>query len=169
MLPAGAATLERAGWIGFPIWRFAGEQGPIATLGRFSALNTFFLRGQRVELAGGRRLRITAVELGGMLRVVVADEHRRRLAMASAGTRNYAIDGLDFAFWLNPASGGRGRAAAWDLHDSDGPAARFTRRPVVVSADRPIPVPAVLLGLLLVQFGIPGEGDLGVPTMRWGP
>jgi hypothetical protein len=168
MLPAGEAAIERIGWVGFPIWRLAGQAGTVADLGRFSALNTFFLRGQRIELPDGRRWRITAVEIGGMLRVVVADERRRRLAMASAGTRNYAIDGPDFAFWLNPAAAGRGRAVVWDLHDREGPVARFTRRPLAVAASGAVPLPAAVLGLLLVQFGIPGEGDLGVPTMRWG-
>jgi hypothetical protein len=37
-----------------------------------------------------------------------------------------------------------------------------------VAASEAIPLPAALLGLLLVQFGIPGEGDLGIPAMRWG-
>lgn len=168
MLPAGDAAVERVGWVGFPIWRLSGERGPLADLGRFSALNTFFLRGQRVGLPDGRRLRITAVELGGTLRMVVADENRRRLSMASAGIGDYAIDGPDFAYRLNPASGGMGRAAAWDLHAHEHLVARFTRRPLTIAASEEVPLAAALLGLVLVQFGIPGEGDLGVPPMQWG-
>ena len=100
--------------------------------------------------------------------MVVADENHRRLSMASAGIGNYAIDGADFAYRLNPASGGMGRAVVWDLHAHEHLVARFIRRPLTIAASEEVPLAAALLGLVLVQFGIPGEGDLGVPPMQWG-
>ena len=47
--------------------------------------------------------------------------------------------------------------------------ARFTRRPFGGVCSEPVPLPAVLLCLLLVRFGIPGENELRMPVLNWGP
>ena len=82
---------------------------------------------------------------------------------------NYGINGRDYAYTLNPAEGRLGRARLWDLFAGDEPAARFARHPFGGVCTAPVPLPALLLGLLLVRFGIPGENDLRMPVLNWGP
>jgi hypothetical protein len=107
------------------------------------------------------------VARGSGLAAVMANEEGRRLAMAAPGAAagNYGIVGKDYAFTLNPAEGGFGRARVWDLFDGEETVARFTRRPFGAECRRPIPLPVVLLGLLLARFGIPGENELRMPGM----
>jgi hypothetical protein len=90
------------------------------------------------------------------------------MAAAGAAAGNYGITGRDYAYTLNPAEGGFGRAGLWDLYAGEDPVARLTRRPFGAFCAEPVPLPAVLLALLLVRSGIPGEGSRFIPEFRWG-
>ena len=142
-------------------------------MARYSALNIYFFgKGQRVDLPWGVHLaphRHCPTAPG--LAAVVANEHRQRLAMATPGAvaGNYGINGRDYAYTLNPAEGRLGRARLWDLFAGEEPVARFARRPFGGVCTAPVPLPAVLLCLLLVRFGIPGENELRMPVLNWGP
>jgi len=164
----GAAAVRRARFLRFPAFELTTEDGLRVEIGRFSALNIYFGRGQRLDLPWGERWRLTAVEHGAMLRPVVLNEARRRMAMAAAGTGNYGINGRDYAYTLNPAEARMGRAGRWDLFAGEDRLASFTRRPFGARCEQPLPLPAVLLGLLLTRLSIPGEGYSHVPEMRWG-
>jgi hypothetical protein len=151
-----------------PSYRLRAADGLVADLARFSALSIYFFgRGQKITLPWGSCWRLTAVARGSGLAAVVANEEGRRLAMAAPGAAagNYGIIGKDYAFTLNPAEGGFGRARLWDLFRGEEMVARFTRRPFGGECLQPIPLPVVLLGLLLVRFGIPGENELRLPGM----
>jgi hypothetical protein len=144
------------------------ESGLLVKMGRYSALNIYFGWGQRIELPGGPTWRIIAVQRGPMLHPVVVNEARQRLAMASAWIGNYGLNGRDYAYTLNPAETRVGRAGRWDLFHGEVRVARFTRRPFGAACEQPLPLPAVLLGLLLTRLSIPGEGERHLPEMRWG-
>jgi len=164
----GAVAVRRARFLTFPAFELTTEDGLQVGMGRFSALNIYFGWGQRLDLPWGARWRLIAVEQGSMLRPVVVNEARRRLAMAAAGIGNYGINGRDYAYTLNPAEARMGRAGRWDLFTGEDRLARFTRRPFGARCEQPLPLPAVLLGLLLTRLSVPGEGSSHVPEMRWG-
>ena len=164
--------MRRAHLLRFPTYEVTDGQGLRVGLARYSALNIYFFgKGQKVALPWGVQWRLTAIARHSGLAAVVANEHRERLAMATPGAvaGNYGINGRDYAYTLNPAEGGLGRARLWDLFAGDEPAARFTRRPFGGFCTVSVPLPAVLLCLLLVRFGIPGENDLRMPVLNWGP
>lgn len=165
---AGAVAVRRVRLLRFPAFELQAEGGLQVGMGRYSALNIYFGWGQRLELPWGARWRLTAVEQGSMLRPVVINENRQRMAMAAAWTGSYGINGRDYAYILNPAEARLGRAGRWDLFAGEDRVARFTRRPFSAVCDQPLALPAVLLGLLLTRLAIPGEGDMHVPQMRWG-
>jgi len=162
----GPLAVHRARLVLSPSYRLTTSDGLEVGLARYSALNIYFFgRGQRITLPWGACWRLTAAARGSGLTAVVANEAGRRLAVAAPGAAagNYGIVGRDYAFTLNPAEGGLGRARLWDLFDGEEVVARFTRRPFGGNCLRPIPLPVVLLGLLLVRFGIPGENELRLP------
>jgi len=167
---SGGVTVRRAHLVRFPSYRLTAQQGLELGLARYGALNIFFFgRGQKIALPWGEHWRLTAVARGSGLAAVLINQARQRLAMAAAGAAagNYGINGRDYAYTLNPAEGGWGRAHVWDLVAHEEPVARFTRRPFDGHCDRPVPLPAVLLALTLTRFGIPGESDLHLPGMNW--
>ena len=170
-LVVGAVTVRRARLLRFPSYLLRTEQGLEVALARYGALNIFFFgRGQKIGLPWGEQWRQTAAARGSGLVPVLVNGARRRLVMAAAGAAagNYGITGRDYAYTLNPAEGGFGRARLWDLYAGEDPVARLTRRPFGAFCAEPVPLPAVLLALLLVRFGIPGEGSRFVPEFRWG-
>lgn len=170
-LVLGRVTVRRAHLVRFPAYRLTAETGLQVDLARYSALTIYFFgRGQKIALPWGGHWRLTAVGRGSGLVAVLVNEARQRLSMAATGAAagNYGINGRDYAYTLNPAEGGWGRARLWDLFDGEDPVARFTRHPFGGVCDRPLPLPVVLLALLLVRFGIPGETDRHLPEMRWG-
>lgn len=165
---AGAIRVRRSRWLGFPTYELTTQNGPTVGLARYSALNIYFFgKGQRIALPEGVRWRVTAVARGPALATVLYDEARGRLAMAAAGAAagNYGIVGKDYAYTLNPAEGGWGRARIWELFAGERPVARLTRRPFGAQCAEPVPLPALLLSLLFVRFGIPGENELRMPGM----
>ena len=124
--------MRRARLLRFPSYRLTTEQGLEVGLARYSALNIYFFGpGQKIALPWGGQWRLTAVARGSGLAAVVANEDRQRLAMAAPGAvaGNYGINGRDYAYTLNPAEGGFGRARLWDLFAGEERVARFTRRP----------------------------------------
>ncbi|MFH1331283.1 MAG: hypothetical protein ABIJ48_11600 [Actinomycetota bacterium] len=168
---SGAAAVRRAHLVRFPSYRLTAQPGLRVELARYGALNIYFFGpGQKIALPWGGRWRLTTIERGGGLAVVVVNEARQKLAMAAAGAvaGNYGINGRDYAYTLNPAEGGWGRARLWDLFAREDRVARLTRRPFRAFCSEPIPLPALLLALLLVRTGIPGEGSRYVPDFRWG-
>ncbi len=167
-LIVGPVAVHRARLLGFPAFELRAEVGLQVAMGRYSALNIYFGRGQRLDLPWGARWRLTAAEQGSTLRPVVINEARQRMAMAAASIGNYGINGRDYAYTLNPAEARLGRPGRWDLFAGEDRAARFTRRPFGAVCEQPLPLPAVLLGLLLTRLAIPGEGDTHLPEMRWG-
>jgi hypothetical protein len=168
----GKVAVRRAHFLRFPAYELATEQGFTLGLARYSSLNIYFFGpGQKIALPWGVAWRLTAVARHAGLAAVVGNERRERLAVAAPGAvaGNYGINGRDYAYTLNPAEGGLGRARLWDLFAGDEPAARFTRYPFGARCAAPIPLPAVLLCLLLVRFSIPGENELRLPALNWGP
>jgi hypothetical protein len=171
-LVLGRVTVRRARLLRFPSFRLTTEQGLQLGLARYGALNIYFFGpGQKIALPWGGHWRLTAAARGSGLTAVVANEERRRLAAAAPGAvaGNYGINGRDYAYTLNPAEGGFGRARLWDLFAGEDAVARFTRRPFGAVCTAAVPLPVVLLGLLLVRFGIPGENELRMPGLNWGP
>ncbi len=165
---AGPVAVYRARPLGFPAFELCTDDGLRVRMGRYSALNIYFGWGQRLDLPWGARWRLTAIEQGSMLRPVVVNENRRRMAMAAAWIGNYGINGRDYAYTLNPAEARLGRAGRWDLFAGEELVAHFTRRPLGAVCEQPLPLPAVLLGLLLTRLSVPGEGEAHVPELRWG-
>ena len=163
VLAPGSYAVDRVGGLFFPTRRIHADGGPIADLGRYSALWIYFGRGQRIRLADGRDWRMTAVRHGGGLSPVVADERGMRVAQAFSGVGNYGITLSDVAYSLNPARGGRGRSNGWLLTHHEDTVATFTRHPHAMVLHEPVHVGVGLLGLLLALFSIPGEGGLGIP------
>lgn len=164
----GAVSVQRVRRLRFPAFELRDEERPLAGMGRYSALNIYFGPGQKIDLPGGVTWRLTALERGAALCPVVANERRQRMAMAAAWIGNYGINGRDYAYTLNPAEARRGRAGRWDLYCGEARVARFTRRPFGALCEQPLPLPALLLGLLLTRFGIPGEGEMHLPELHWG-
>jgi hypothetical protein len=169
---SGRVTVRRARLLRFPSYRVTTEQGLEVNLGRYGALNIYFFGpGQKIALPWGVRWRLTAAARGSGLTAVVANEDHRRLAVAAPGAvaGNYGVNGRDYAYTLNPAEGGFGRARLWDLFAGEDAVARFTRRPFGAVCTAAVPLPVVLLGLLLTRYGIPGEKELRMPQLNWGP
>jgi len=167
-LISGQMAVRRARLLRFPSYRMRTEQGVEVGLARYSALNIYFFgRGQRIALPWGEQWRQTAVARGSGLAAVLVNGDRQRLVMAAAGAAagNYGLVGRDYAYTLNPAQGGFGRSRRWDLYHGEEIVARFTRRPFGGVCLAAVPLPAVLLCLLLVRFGIPGEKELRMPNI----
>lgn len=164
----GTVSVQRASLVLFPAFELQAEGGLLVRMGRYSALNVFFGRGQKLLVPSGATWRITAVERGSRLHPIVVNERRQRMAVAAAWIGNYGINGRDYAYTLNPAEAARfGRPGRWDLFSGEERAARFTRRPFGAVCEQPLPLPALLLGLLLTRLSIPGEGDMHLPGMAW--
>lgn len=168
---AGTFAVRRAHLLRFPAYILSVAPGFEVGLARYSVLNTYFFGpGQKVALPGGKRWRLTSIPRGPSLAAVVVNEEGRRLAMAAPGAvaGKYGLNGRDWACTMDPAEARLGRARAWDLCAGEEILARFTRRPFGGSCAVSLPLPAVLLGLLLVRFGIPGENELRMPRLDWG-
>ena len=161
----GTARLEPTGRPGFP-WGIASLDGrEIARVGRYSAINTFLLRGQRVEVEG-RRWRMKGRGWHRMVVPVLFDEHRQKLATSAAGPHDYAITCRDEAFTLIPAEDRPGRPRLWQLLSFNEPVADIRRNPYEAVIAEPIPVPALLMAWTLATLGCMGEKEM-VQSMGW--
>lgn len=164
----GAVSVTQARRLRFPPFELRGEHGLLAGMGRYSVLNIYFGPGQRIRLPQGVTWRITAIARGAALCPVVADERNQRVAMAAAWIGNYGINGRDYAYTLNPAEAPRmGRPGRWDLFTGEDRVAGFTRRPFGALCEQPVPLAALLLGLLLTRLSIPGESEMHLPDLHW--
>lgn len=158
----GAAEVRRIAGRGFPIYRLATGNGTLlAEMARYSWFTIFLGRGQRILLPSGALWRLRAVSWTHAICPVMVDAEARKVAQAAPGAGNYGINGRDYAFVLYPAEGhGRNN---WILRHHEDDVARMTRRPRAVEAATPVPLAAVLLGFVVMQFGIPGQEQLATP------
>lgn len=161
----GSVRLQPTGRPGFP-WGVATSGGrEIARVGRYSAINTFLLRGQRIEI-GGRRWRMKGRGWHRMVVPVLLDEDGRKLATSAAGPDDYAINCRDRAFSLIPAEERPGRPRRWSLLSFNEPVAAIGRNPYEADISEPIPVPALLMAWTLATLGCMGEKQL-IQSMGW--
>jgi hypothetical protein len=137
----------------------------IARVGRYSALNTFLLRGQRIEVEG-QAWRMKGTGWYRMVVPILVDEQRRKLATSAAGPKDYAITCRDQAFSMIPAEKRPGRPRCWDLLSFNEPVASIRRNPYEARIDDPIPLPALLMAWTLATLGCMGEKEL-VQSMGW--
>ena len=166
---SGRATVVRIRNPGFPSYELTDGSHTMAELGRYSFLNTFFGRGQRIRLPDGTAWRISAIGAAGSLCPIVTDAQRLRVAESASRFRTYSIHGRGYTYVLRPEERRTfARAQHWTLTRMDDEIARFTFRPRHVVAIEPVPLAAVLLGFALVEFGIPGEDAPRLPPMSWG-
>lgn len=161
----GSVRLDPSGRPGFPWGIVTAGSREIATVGRFSALNTFLLRGQRIEV-DGRRWRMKGVGWHRMVVPVLLDEQKRKLATSAAGPKDYAINCRDRAFSLIPAEQRPGRPRVWQLLSFNEPVATIRRNPYEAEIAEPIPLPALLMAWTLATIGCMGEKEL-VQSMGW--
>jgi hypothetical protein len=162
---SGSVRLDPTGRPGFPWGVVTADGVEIARVGRFSAFNTFLLRGQRIEV-GERRWRMKGRGWHRMVVPVLVDEDRRRLADSAAGPSDYAITCRDRAFTLIPAEDRAGRPRVWSLLAFNEPVASIRRNPYQAEIADPIPLPALLMSWTLATLGCMGERDL-VQSMGW--
>jgi len=161
----GAVRMRRTGWLSFPFEELAGPDGPVARLGRDSALGIFFGTGRRVLLTNGIEWRIKAASLG---RHIVPVIRSKTGTVAFAGPlgarRSYGITGKDFGLNLVPLGKvGLRRTPRWGLLEHETRVATVDDRTRVLTAVEPIPLAAALMAFTLITHGIPGEADL-VPS-----
>jgi hypothetical protein len=158
----GRAEVEKASERGFPRYRLVADRvGGLAEIGRYSWFAIYLGKGQRIVLPSGAEWRLRAVGFGSAICPVIVDEDRRKVAQAFPGTKNYGINGPDYAYVLYSAM--RRRGNDWLLRHHETDSARFTRRPRNVEAVEPVPVAAVLLSFVVMQFGVPGDEEHFVP------
>lgn len=161
----GRARLDPTGRPGFPWGVVTIDGAEVARVGRFSALNIFLLRGQRIEVAG-RTWRMRGRPWHRMVVPLLVDEHGRRLAVAAAGPSDYSITCRDRAFTLIPAEHRPGRPRVWQLLSFDECVAEVRRNPYEARILEPIPLPALLMAWTLATLGCMGEKEM-VQAMGW--
>jgi hypothetical protein len=163
----GRYELQPTGRVGFPWATLQGPDGPVAEVGRYSALNLFLLRGQRIRLPDGRTWRLKGSGWHRFVCPMLVDRERRTLAMSAPGHGNYAVTCRDRGFSLIPAEKRAGRPRVWDLVERDHPIARIGRNPYFAEVAVPTPLPAILMSFGLAAFGVMGEKDLVPSTPNW--
>lgn len=161
----GSYRLEQRPGFGFPWADLIGDDGVVASIGRFSAINTFLLRGQRIEVEG-ERWRMKGLGWYRMVVPVLVDASGSRLAQAAAGPKDYAITCRDSAFSLIPTEKRAGRPRTWQLLSFNEPIADVRRNPYVAEVAEPVPLPALLISFTLATLGCMGEKEL-VQSMGW--
>lgn len=164
----GRATIRRIGARAFPVFEMEHDGAVVGRLGRFGWLSVFLGRGQRVELSDGRVWHIRSFERSGVVSLVVENSDHRLIALGSATPGGYGINGKGWAYVLAPT--GRHtlrRESRWLLRGADEEVGLVTAHPPSIETVSPVPLPAALLSLDLVRYGIPGEANLNVPSFRW--
>ncbi len=166
----GAIEIVPRSGLGFPWGNVVRGEERLAAVGRYSALNIFLGRGQRIELADGERWRLKSVKWHRYVCPRVVDSEGLRLSTSAVGPGNYAITSRDRGFTLIPAEKRPGRPRAWELLEFDEPVGRVDRNldvnPYIARMDVEVPLHVVLLSFALAAFGIMGEKDLLAPA--WG-
>jgi hypothetical protein len=164
----GQYRLEPAGRLGFPWGRMLGPDGAVvAEVGRYSALNIFLGRGQRIRLPDGSKWRLRSEGWHRFVCPRVVDSEKRKLATSAPGHGDYAITCRDQAFTLIPAEKRRGRARIWELLEFDEVVATVRRNPYQAELPVEVPLQAILLSFALAAFGVMGEKDIAPTTLGW--
>jgi hypothetical protein len=136
-------------------------------LGRSGWLRILIGAGQRIEFPDGDRWRLRSVSIGGSIGLVVLDGCDRKVAMASFSGGAYSITGRDFGCVLVPGDARRRRAHRWMVRHGEDELAAVTKVPLSIHAFEPLPLGVVLLCLVLVRSGVPGESPVKLPKFRW--
>ena len=160
----GRFRLEPTAGFGFPWADLWGPDGLVAGFGRFSAINLFLLRGQRIVLVDGRSWRLKGLPWHQFVCPALFDAEGRRLATSAPGHGTYAVTCRDRGFTLIPAEKRPGRPRLWQLMEFGEPVARIRRNPYEAEVETPIPLPALAISFGLAAFGVMGEKDLTVGT-----
>jgi len=163
----GSVRLVPRGRPGFPWATLVGDEGPIAAIGRYSALNIFLFRGQRIVLIDGRTWRLQGVSWHRFVCPLLIDGSRRKLATSAPGHGGYGITCRDRGFTLLSAEKRPGRPRRWQLQESGEPVASIRRNPYEADVLTSIPLPALLMSFGLAAFGVMGEKDLVSATATW--
>lgn len=163
----GAAAVRRVGWWSYPVTELVQDDQVLAALGRADWITILLGAGQRIEVAGSEPWRLVSVGTGAGVGLVVINSSRQKLAMASYSDGGYDITGRDHGGVLVPGEPGRRRANRWLLSHGNDELAEVTRSPAAIDAHRAVPLAVVVLCLLLVRAGIPGEAPLRTPRFRW--
>jgi len=156
----GTFRMRRSAPFGFQWAELVGPEGLVASVGRYSAINIFLMRGQRIRLADGTPWRLKAVGWHRFVCPVVVGSDRRRLAISAPGHEEYAITCRDRGFSLRATERRPGRARVWELTEFDEPVAMVRRTPYLAEIERPIPLSALLLASALTTVGVMGEKAL---------
>lgn len=164
----GRAVIARRRELGFPWGTLEQGEEPIAEMGRFSMLNVFFGRGQRVRLPGGATWRVRAVRWHRFVCPVVVDDSGAGLATSAPAHEAYAMNAPGLGVDMQPAEARPGRPRRWILTRHDREIGRLRRNPFEADLDEPMPLSIVLLGFTLAAFGVMGEKDLVTKTTSWG-
>ena len=142
----------------------------LAKLGQPGWLRIMLGKGQSIELADGTRWRLVSMEKTKWICLVVVAEAGGKVALAepAEGVR-YRISTRDRGYDLIPARSGGSmwRSRDWIMYEYGEAVATLTRRPPTVSTETPISLGAVFVALAAMEYGIPGEDDMGVPPLRW--
>lgn len=166
---AGDAVLRRVGRWRFPVHELVSNGEVLARLGRFGLWRIFFGRGVVVALADGTTWRLRSLGMAGAICPVIVDSEIRKVALAAPHFGGYGLNGPDWAYVMYPSEPRRlVRSNHWILRDHEENVGVVTRRPWRIETDTPLPIGAVIMGLALAVYAIPGESKLGVPAFRWG-
>ena len=111
----GRYRLEPARRPGFPWAHLEGPGGVIAAVGRFSALNLFLGRGQRIRTIDGEAWRLRGVSWQRFVCPAVFNQAGLKLATSVPDQGSYAITCRDRGFALLPAEHRPGRPRRWEL------------------------------------------------------
>jgi hypothetical protein len=157
----------RVGGLGFPWATLEVDGTAVADLGRFSMLNTFFGRGQRIRLPDGETWRVKSVSWHRFVCPVVVDASGAGLATSAPGPGSYAMNAPRTGVELHPAEARAGRPRRWILVRHDEEIGRLRRNPFEVDLSESLPLPIILLGFSLAAFGVLGEKDLLSKPASW--
>lgn len=165
----GRLLLTPRGGLGFPWATLDGPDGTLAEVGRYSAVNLFLLRGQRIRLPDGKTWRLKGVSWHQFVCPMLVDADGTKLATSAPGhgNHNYAVTCRDRGFSFIPTEKRPGRPRLWELVEFGEPIASIRRNPYEADIDVPIPLPAVLMGFALAAFGVMGEKDLVPSSTSW--
>ena len=161
----GGLDVHPAGGVRFPAYEIELDGSTLALLGRYSWFRIFFGRGQPIEIAGGARWRLRAASCGRLVCPVIVDTHDRKVVMGAYADLSYGINGRNYGYMLYGADSRRRRSRKWILREHESDVASLTLQPRRAVISQPIPLAAVLLSFVLMQFGVPGENELKLPPM----
>lgn len=166
----GRASVRRVGEWPFRHDEIQTASGVAAKLGRGSFFRTYFGRGRRVQLRDGSRWRLAAVTRARWICPAVFNESGQKVAVSGplAGS-TYGISTKHDGYTLVPAARAtwRTRIARWHLELHDQSIATLTLRPKTVNATQPVPTAVILVAFTLMEHGMPGESELGIPGFTW--